>query len=309
MKNKKYVSIFSAILLFVVILIYLLGSDTTHEQLSETEQEQSLATTSTKGEQAATIPILESGVELGTDGVVTKIDLSGVVETEPALVTIKTDANSLYTIAVPVSDLATCEAQENIADVYGLIVGDKISVRGTTDAQGRVVTCANESHQLKARGVYQDSNVGLSFTYKKSPDGYRLETEGYNFSSDPAFISGVVLTDENDAAELLSSTVPREGPPTIKLLVYENPDELSPTEWAKANPLETAYSRALAEAATISVGRREAIGYTVDGLYLTDVYIVTYNKKALIIMGEYIDFESEIFKDVEQLVASIVFTE
>lgn len=309
MKNKKYVSIIGAFLLFAVILVYLFGGDTTQEPLIATEQEQIVSTTPTLHDETATVPVLESDVELGTDGVVTKIDMSGVESGEPALVTIKTDANSLYTIAIPVADIAACEAAENIADIYGLVPGDKLSVRGITDVEGRVVTCASEFHQLKARGTYQNVDAGLTFNYKKSPDGYLLETEDYEFSSDPAFVTGVVLTDEKDAAELLASTVPREAPPTIKLLVYENPDELSPIEWVKAYPVESSYTRALAEETEISVGRADAIGYTIDGLYLTDVYVVSYNKKALIIKGEYIDFESEIFKDLDQLVATIVFTE
>ena len=113
---------------------------------------------------------------------------------------------------------------------------------------------------------------------------------------------------DQQVEELVSSTEPREGPPATILRVYRNPENLSPEEWAKANPAETGFDRALAEPAEISVGLKDAIGYTVDGLYLTDVYTVTYDEYALVITGEYIEYESGPFNDIERLVRTITFT-
>lgn len=309
-KTKRDIQFAGAALLLVVGLTYFLSSSDSQNDL---QVDETVLDTNNLSEQndgvAPNTPALESDVEIGTDGVVIEIDRSGIENDEPAIITIQTDANSVYKIAVPTENLSNCEAVEEIAEVGLIAIGDKISIRGKTDGEGRIVPCDSEFHQMKVRGVYENNEIGLSFNYKKSPEGYMLETENKEFSTSEDFVTGALLVNKKDAEALLSSSVPGEFPPTTMVRVYNNPNELSPDEWASANPDETGYNRALAEPAEISVGRKEAIGYTVDGLYLTDVYVTTYNEYALVVTGEYIEYESEPFNDIEQLVATIVFEE
>ncbi len=251
---------------------------------------------------------LESGVELGTDGIVQTVDLTGAALDAPALITFKTDGNSVYIIAVPTMGLPLCVASSSVADVFDIVPGDKVSIRGMTDAEGRIVPCESETHQLKVSGIYKNEEVGLSFEYRKSPDGYLLKTDE-QFSTDPSFVSGASLINKKEAAALLASESPLEFPPAIKLRVYQNPEKLSPIEWNKTNASETNYELALDEPVEIAVGRADAVGFTADGLYATDTYVATYGEYALVVTGEYIDSESDIFNDLEQLVATISLTQ
>jgi hypothetical protein len=306
MKTRKYLGIIGAVVLIIGVMYFLGACNSPEEQVinmetaGEVTPEQVEVNTPTQ-------PALESGVELGTDGTVTAVDLSGIAADGPALITIETDASSVFVVAVPSMGLPLCAAKEAVADAGAIAVGDSVSVRGMTDAVGNIVPCESTLHFLKVHGVYQNSEVGLTFEYQKSPDGYQVETGGGKFSSDPSFVTGALLTDKKAAAELLSSVEPREFPPVITLRVYKNPEKLSPAEWVKAKPIETNFARALAEPVAITVGRADAVGFTTDGLYATDTYVVTYDDFVLVVTGEYSDPESAIFQDLEQVVASIIF--
>jgi hypothetical protein len=308
-KTKTHVQIAGVALLLGFVLIYLFSDSGPQDTLSMTEPELGADVVSgVTDEVKVTAPELEADVEIGTDGVVVAVDMPEAGVNEFAVITLKTDANTLYTVAVPIATPSPCESLDAIAEVALIVPGDKIGVRGKTDGENRIVPCDSEFHQLKIQGAYENPDVGLTFYYQKSPDGYRLDTEGYEFSTDPLFVTGALLMNKSEAEELLSSVEPREAPPATTLRVYQNPEGLSPEEWAEANPSETYFERALAEPAEISVGLKDAIGYTVDGLYLIDVYVVTYGEYALVITGEYMEYESEPFHDIERLVRTIVFT-
>lgn len=259
-------------------------------------------------EGTTTTPIgLEVGVELGTDGTVLEVDTTGVAADGPALITFKTDGNSTYVIAIPSMGLPLCAASKNVADVYDIMLGDKISVRGKTNEVGQIVPCESETHAFTVKRIYSDVISGLTFTYRISPDGYQLQTDGFQFSEDSSFISGVLLTNKKESAELPLNDVPRESSPAIKFRVYTNPEKLSPMEWTKKNGTESNYELAAAEPVEITVATANAVGYTTDGSYLTDTYVVEYDDHILVITGEYIDTESAIYTDLEELVKTISF--
>jgi hypothetical protein len=308
-KTKKYLQVLGVVLLLAIVLVYVLASGTLQNSLSNSSPTAGVdSELDASMDSNVTVPVLESDVEIGTDGIVVSVEQQGSGTNTVAIITLKTEVNSIYTVAVPTSIPSPCEAPHALADIASIVPGDKIAVRGKTDAEGRIVPCESEFHQLRIQGVYENTDAGLSFFYKKSPDGYLLKTEGYDLSTDPLFVTGAMIANKKEAEELLSSVEPREFPPTTILRVYRNPEGLPAEEWARANPAETDIERALAAPAEISVGREDAIGYTLDGLYLTDVYVVTYGEYALMIRGEYIEYDSEPFKDIGQLVATISFT-
>jgi hypothetical protein len=309
MNSKKQLIIVGAIGLLLVVTAYSLqdkkaqvedvASYTSEEKVDEVIEEEKDPNSPTA---------LEVGVELGTDGTVVAVDSSGIAADGPALINFKTDGNSVYTIAVPSMGLPNCVAANQIADVSDIVPGDRVSIRGKTDEEGRIVPCESDTHQLTVKGVYKNENVGLDFAYLKSPNGYLLQTEGDQFSNDPSFVSGAVLMNKKEAEEMLLSDVPREFPPAIRLRVYDNPEKRSPLEWTKEKTVESNYEFAMAEPVEITVGNESAVGYTTDGLYLTDTFVVGYGDYILIVTGEYVDTESAIFTDLEQLVDTITFT-
>lgn len=83
------------------------------------------------------------------EGTVSEVNLEGVAFDGPALVTIEDEDGKEHVIAVPSMGINLCAAVEDIDDVFALSVGDKVSVRGEVDEEGRIVPCADSSHYLR----------------------------------------------------------------------------------------------------------------------------------------------------------------
>lgn len=292
----------------VAVLLIISSSINSSSETIEKESSTGEDVQSEQEKDEVTIPDLESDLEIGTDGVVSAIERAEADSDELTTITLITEVNTLYTVAVPAGASSVCEAGDAIAEISVIEPGDKIGVRGKTDAEGRIVPCVSDSHSLRIHGTYENDKVGLTFSYRKSPDGYRLVTDGYDFSTDPQFITGALLMYEDDAKGVSFDSPDTILPPSTTLRVYQNPEGLSADEWAQANAEETNYEQALADPAEITVGQRTAIGYTIRDAYFTDTYIVTYGEYALVVSGEYIEYESDAFHDIERLVSTIRFS-
>lgn len=85
-------------------------------------------------------------------GVVTNIDLEGMMVDGPGLITIRTDADAVAVIAIPSMGLPMCPAKEFIADLATITEGDTVSVRGEVNVDGRIMPCASVDHYLKIEG-------------------------------------------------------------------------------------------------------------------------------------------------------------
>jgi len=231
-------------------------------------------------------------------GVVTAVNREEIIFDGPVLIELETAVGEPFTIAVPSMGFLMCAAAPNIADVYDIVPGDKLSVRGTSDEAGKIVPCENPSHYLQVSGVYVDLEVGFRFEYPKGPDGYLAKGEGFTFSDHPTFVSGVMLVNKNEDAVMEENTEPREGPPTIQFLAYENTEKQSPAVWADAHPRETNSNLRLSssELQEISVGGAPAVQFVTDGLYAARVYVVTHGDYILVMRGEYLDTDSEIYR-------------
>ena len=291
-KRIRLVGILLALFLGAMLLMVVPFGDTeNHVEVDPEAQDE---------EVTLTYPTLEPDVEIGTDGFVAAVEMIGEGLESTTLITLQTEVNSVYFIALPANHRTVCEAGDALADASVITQGDKIAVRGKTDADGRIVPCESEHHSLRIRGVYKNPDVGLTFTYKKSPAGYVLMTDGYDFSTSSLFVTGALL--------LPQSGVDSERPPVTIVRVYNNPDGLEALEWAQENQSETLIHRALAEPAEISVGRKDAIGYTVQGPFFMDIYVTAFGEFVLLINGEYAEYDSEPFQDIGELVRTISFT-
>lgn len=260
-----------------------------------------------KEKQADNIPSPLETLEKEVVGTVTAIDLNGVAFDGPALIELKAEVGEPFTIAVPSMGLGLCAAAQKIADVYDIAIGDVVSVRGTIDDEGRIVPCEDVAHYLRVVGEYVDSEAGFRFEYPKGPDGYRNKGEGFTFSEDSSFVSGVMLVNKEEDAAMEESTEPREGLPTIKVQVYTNPTKKLPAAWAEAMPRETNINLALSAPTETSVGGAKAVRFITDGLYAALVYVVTSGDHVILLRGEYIDTDSDIYRTFIDIVNTFEF--
>lgn len=82
------------------------------------------------------------------EGEVTAVNTEQVSFDGPALVTVATE-NGEATVAVPSMGINLCAAKDAIADVFELSAGDRVTVRGSMDEEGRIVPCEDASHYLR----------------------------------------------------------------------------------------------------------------------------------------------------------------
>src|SRR3990167_6780193 len=153
---------------------------------------------------------------------------------------------------------------------------------------------------------YTNEDVGFSFEYRERPQGYFLQ-EPRGADEHPDFAEVLVLTNKKEHEELLQSTNGREGPPTITMLIFNNPERLSPSAWADANLGLSNIGLIRGEVVETSVAGAPAIRYTADGLYLSDTLIVANGGYIYAITGSYLEENSRIRQDFEPFLASITF--
>ncbi len=244
---------------------------------------------------------------INLSGVVTAIDLEPVMADGPARITIETESGEIEEIDIPSMGMQLCAAKQNITAPQFVLMGDLVDVSGQKDEEGIVVPCEDIAHYFKVKGVVEAPDVSLKFSYPKGERGYVLESGIPQMSVDPNFITGYMLTLESDAAELADSSEPREGPPTIQVRVYENPDKEQPGNWAEAHPLESNIELAFGDREEAVVGGANAVGYTADGLYASKVYIVASNNFIYVFTAAYIDDQSPTLRDFGDLLKSVEF--
>lgn len=146
----------------------------------------------------------------------------------------------------------------------------------------------------------------ITFDYRTTPQGYIL-IEPEVPSEESSLFQTFVLALKKEYEEFVASSIAREGPPTITLSVFENPDNRSPASWAETNPNYSNVSLMRGDFESATVGGEEAIHYLVDGLYLTKTYVVSHGEFIYLIAGSYLEEGSLIHEDFRPFVESITF--
>jgi hypothetical protein len=82
------------------------------------------------------------------EGEIKNINKDAIALDGPTVITVSSGNTETY-IAVPSMGINLCAAKNNIVDVFTLKVGDKVSVSGVSDDQGRIVPCEDTSHYLR----------------------------------------------------------------------------------------------------------------------------------------------------------------
>ena len=153
--------------------------------------------------------------------------------------------------------------------------------------------------------IIRDDTLGFQFEYKDDEDGY-ITLEDNN-STDSNFLTGITLFNKAEYEIFKQSTDAREGPTSINIRVYSNNNKLHAPVWAMRHPLESNIKLALGETEERVVGGANAEFYIVDGLYLTDTYVVANGEHIYVLTGSYLSTEDIIYKDFQNLVKSFTF--
>ncbi|MDP9249359.1 MAG: hypothetical protein M3M85_02545 [bacterium] len=147
---------------------------------------------------------------------------------------------------------------------------------------------------------YKNADLGLSFNYRKDPDGYTLiEQKEHN---------SLVLMPTEAYEEILGLSGGAEWPPGISIVIHDNTDNISPTTWVQTHTRESNYDPAWSwSLREITVGGAPAVTYETDGLYAAAVVAVSHNRKIYAIHGNYHSPEDQIVKDFEKFLESLLF--
>lgn len=156
-------------------------------------------------------------------------------------------------------------------------------------------------------GTVTDPELGLTFSYRKGPNGYRVDTIPVRMSTEPDFINGYSLMLESDYEELQQATAPREGPPTLEVRAYKNTMKLRAPVWVERHPRESNAALIQGIPAEAIVGGANAVHYTSDGLYQTEVYAVAHGSYIFLFTGASNDPNAPHRADFDALIRSVAF--
>lgn len=242
------------------------------------------------------------GGSLSVIGTVSSIDLSGLAFDGPGLINVDALQGGEYTIAVPSMGIRLCEAFSSVSDISTIAVGDEVHVLGMVDEDGRIIPCTDEEHFLKVTGFVRDTIHGFEFAYQKGPDGYieLLDTE----STSPDYVTGHMLFNKQEYDVFMESTDAREGPTSMHVRVYQNPQKLQAPVWALRYPQESNIERVFGEPEEVMVSGANAVYFVADGLYPIATYILAHGEYMFVLTGSYLDVESKMYEDFQSLVRS-----
>ena len=154
--------------------------------------------------------------------------------------------------------------------------------------------------------THEDGDMDLKFEYRDDATGYVLQELEIE-DRESGFMKGYQLMLKEDYAELELSDAPRDGPPTIAIITYENDSNLTPEVWAEENPIYSNIAIALEEPTEYSVDGVMATRYMVDGLYRSDIVLVSKNNLIYMFSGSFLTEDSAVRRDYEPLLNSIEF--
>lgn len=164
-------------------------------------------------------------------------------------------------------------------------------------------------------GTYEthtDEEVGLSFSYRVEPNGYRLDLVEFDAApslGDPGFVKGYRLMLKSDYLELQKADEPREGPPTINILIFENDDNETASAWVDNNDSFSNTVLLVGEIErNVILAGADAVFYTYDGLYTNDAVVAVHDGYVYMLSGSYFDPNQMIRKDFQTLLDSVEFT-
>ena len=151
-----------------------------------------------------------------------------------------------------------------------------------------------------------DARIGLRLQYRTEPNGYGVHAIGSTQESDPAFVKGYQFMLRSDE-EYMKAGEAMEGPATIDVRVFKNPDRLAPGVWATSNPLHSNIELARSDIEDGEVSGANAVRYLVDGLYLIETAIIAKGTLIYVVTGGYVSEDDWTYLDFEAFLNSFEF--
>lgn len=145
----------------------------------------------------------------------------------------------------------------------------------------------------------------LSFTYRTSPDGYVLINDQINWPEN--IISSISLIKKLDYEWSSEPGFVGEGPPSITISVFKNPEQLNAKAWAEANSLASNIELIDSPPISAEVGGVEGVYYTVLGLYLFDTYVFVYDDEIYLLSGAYHEKNDEYHQNFLDVISTVAF--
>ena len=150
--------------------------------------------------------------------------------------------------------------------------------------------------------TYSSDHTGVTFWYSTE---YFLRERNAGTSSRPQYAL-VLMEDTQENRDLVEgkSATPREGPTNITVDVYQNPKKLSVSEWARE---DTNWNLGSKKTADATVGGKEGVSFTWDGLYAGKSTVVVSGEKAYVFAVTFMGQNDPIVKEYDALLKSVVF--
>jgi len=155
---------------------------------------------------------------------------------------------------------------------------------------------------ISKSGEYKNDKVGFSFKYKDSDTGYELIDQLEKTpSTNPDVLSAVTLINKADKELIGKGTEPGETPPTLSVLVVKNPNNYSVQEWLEKESGYPNLDFLFDSVKKVTVDGIEGIYLVTDGAYKTQTVVISDKEKVFVMVGAYVQEDSQIYKDFEEI--------
>ncbi len=152
---------------------------------------------------------------------------------------------------------------------------------------------------------YTSAQYGFRFAYSA---GYYLRENQNVGTAERPQLSVVLVEDTQENRDVLDGKAPegREGPTSITVDAYQNPNQLSAKAWAEQ---DTNWNIGSKQTSPVTVGGIEGVSYTWDGLYPGKSAIVTRGRYAYVVSVTWMTPEDAILQAYDSLLKSFSFTQ
>lgn len=150
-------------------------------------------------------------------------------------------------------------------------------------------------------------SAGVTFKYFGGPAGYVLTRESETTFEHPQLVEAVVLFRPESGVDFDGPASSMEHPPAIRIAVYNNHLKQSTRVWISDNPQVANTYIAMTPIVEAVIGGANAVRYTIDGMYRTQLALIALDGYIIVVSGAYLDMNSIIYRDFESLLNSFVF--
>lgn len=148
------------------------------------------------------------------------------------------------------------------------------------------------------------SSEGYTFSY---PQSYVVIENPIEKNQGPDFqTESLSLMTRTEYKNLMGSDVPREGPTSISIEVFENSRNLSAGAWVETSPRSN-FNREMGNYKNTTLAGETAVAYAWSGLYEGESVAVSYDKKMYIFSVTWMSQSDVIRSDFRDLLASVDF--